>query len=583
MIQILVEGILILFSISLLQGLIVRYFGHDNMYGKISSGVLFGAICIMVMMNPFELSSGVFIDSRSVILSLSGVIGGPIVAIISAVMAGSYRYSLGGDGAVVGIGVIICCAILGLIFKYLKDQKKIKGKFFELLVFGVLVHAFILLIFTQLPENVAYKIIEVTALPFLVILSPAIAILGLLFHEVDRSIFLKKRVANLLQWVSPSESAFDDSLQDLLFQKIALDKHAIVSSADENGIIRYVNDHFCNISGYSKKELIGQNHRILSSGDHPCEYYKELWETISSGKEWQGEFKNRKKDGGYYWVQSTILPIMKDNGKIKGFVSIRTDISEQKNNQKIAENYANELQVLNATKTNFIASMSHEFRTPLNAIIGFSDMMKHEVFGPVDNEKYKSYIDDINESGGFLLDLVNEILDLSTMEADKYVFKNTALNVLEVSNEIISKFQPITRQNKLTINVEISDRVPTILFLDKKVKTQLFNNFISNACKFSKTGGEIIVRWDVSNDDELIFSVHDTGIGMDESLLCRIGEPFVIEDAFVSRPANEGTGLGLHVCKNFIEARGGRMSIESQLDVGTSVFAIYPIKLFLQK
>ncbi|HER27095.1 MAG TPA: PAS domain S-box protein, partial [Rhodospirillales bacterium] len=216
------------------------------------------------------------------------------------------------------------------------------------------------------------------------------------------------------------EKAQIETMRELDFQKYALDEHAIVSIADVRGIIVYANEKFCDVSGYTEKELLGQNHRIVKSEEHTSEFYTEMWKTISSGNVWHGEIKNNSKDGQGYWVMTTIVPSLNEKRKPFQYVSIRTDITKRKEA---------ELKALMAsrTKSNLLANMSHELRTPLNAIIGFSGSIKEEIFGPIGNDKYSEYLDDIHYSGQHLLDLINDILDVSAVEAgaldlhDEYV------------------------------------------------------------------------------------------------------------------------------------------------------------------
>ncbi len=156
-------------------------------------------------------------------------------------------------------------------------------------------------------------------------------------------------------------------INELKFQESAIDEHAIVSATNVQGNIVYVNDKFCSISGHSREELIGQNHRMVKSGEHSTEFYNNLWKTISSGSPWHGEVRNLTKDGKSYWVRASIIPFLNEKGKPFRYVSIRTDVTAMKE-MEVSLSQAKEVaDQANRSKSDFLANMSHEIRTPMNA------------------------------------------------------------------------------------------------------------------------------------------------------------------------------------------------------------------------
>lgn len=183
-----------------------------------------------------------------------------------------------------------------------------------------------------------------------------------------------ERVADTLALVitlNRQAAELSEKVTELDYQKLALDEHAIVSVTDIKGNITYANDKFCSISGYSREELIGANHRLLKSDEHSPDFYRELWRTIASGNVWNGEIKNRKKRGGHYWVTSTIVPFLNADGKPFQYVAIRTDITAEKKKELELAKAHEAAEAANTAKSEFLATMSHEIRTPMTGVIGF--------------------------------------------------------------------------------------------------------------------------------------------------------------------------------------------------------------------
>ncbi len=231
----------------------------------------------------------------------------------------------------------------------------------------------------------------------------------------------------------------------------------------------------------------------------------------------------------------------------------------------------------NRAKTAFLANMSHELRTPLNAINGFSEMIAMEMFGPIGDERYREYIEQINFSGNHLLAVINDILDISKVEAGKSELNMDELDPSDLISATVELMRERANQSGLVLNTEISPHLPIVVADGRRVQ-QVLLNLLSNAIKFTLAGGRVTVRARWTPDVGLQVSVSDTGIGISADKMHMVFEPFgQVENAFTKK--YEGTGLGLPLAKALIELHGGDFKMESELNVGTTATFTLPAEL----
>ena len=370
---------------------------------------------------------------------------------------------------------------------------------------------------------------------------------------------LSQRVAKL---VSESEAGH----RALANQKFALDQHAIVSITDTQGTIVYANDRFCEISGYSREELLGKNHRIIKSGIHPPELFRDMWGTITLGHAWHGEVCNRAKDGSCYWVNATIVPLLDANGEPEQYIGIRTDISDRKKAEAAMEQAKDAAEAASQAKSDFLANMSHEIRTPMNAIIGLTHLLRKRTQDPEQALK----LDKIATASHHLLDILNDILDLSKIEAGKLVLDTRPLRVDSVVGNVVSMLSERARDRGLALHREI-DAPDCRLEGDATRLQQALLNYATNAIKFT-TSGRIILRCKLVGEDAhtvlLRFEVEDTGIGIDPEAVPRLFASFEQADNSTTRKYG-GTGLGLAITKKIATLMDGEAGVESEPGQGS--------------
>lgn len=234
----------------------------------------------------------------------------------------------------------------------------------------------------------------------------------------------------------------------------------------------------------------------------------------------------------------------------------------------------NEAEQANNAKVQFLAQVSHEFRTPLNAIIGFSQAIRDRVFGPYPSEKYSEYADDIYNSGQHLLELVNDIIDFSRTEAGEYRVNKTLINTSECLDKIIAMLSGLAQDKNIKIEKGYPDRA-VFLHTDERLVKQAVINILSNAIKFSQTGSVARVTYAVQASEGLEIVISDTGPGIGKSILERVGEPFLVESS-ETNTEGRGSGLGLSIAKTCMELMNGTLDLESDQGKGTTATLIFP-------
>jgi len=255
-------------------------------------------------------------------------------------------------------------------------------------------------------------------------------------------------------------------------------------------------------------------------------------------------------------------------------VSVYSDITDLKASERKLIQARSQAEMANRSKSDFLANMSHELRTPLNAIIGFSEIISNELFGPIVNEKYLEYIRDIHNSSLHLLSIINDVLDMSKIEAGKLELSKEALNIQSVISDVVRMMHERAQSRGIELITQLLDEEVDV-WADERAMKQIFLNLLSNAIKFSKAGGKVYVRVGADQPNLAVVEFEDYGIGMNEEEQERALQPFGQAKPATTRNYG-GTGLGLPITKGLVEAHGGKLAIKSRAGSGTIVRVVLP-------
>ena len=328
----------------------------------------------------------------------------------------------------------------------------------------------------------------------------------------------------------------------------------------------------------SRKPVV--RNKIITTG--PTVPGARTFEAQLEDGRWLHISERRTKDGGYVSVGTDITAIKTHEEKlVEGEKRLMASVADlrasQQRSAELAEKYAAEktrAEEANQAKSKFLANMSHELRTPLNAIIGFSEIMESGMFGPLGAEKYQEYCTDIRGSGQYLLDVINDVLDMAKIEAGRIMLDFEDLELDTLLNEAMRVVSARAQDKQLTLIARIAPELR--LRADRRALKQIALNLLSNAIKFTPAGGRVTLRGRAS-DHCIVLSIADSGIGIAEDALARLGRPFEQVESQLTK-SHQGSGLGLAISKSLVELHGGRMRIRSTLGKGTLVLVRLPLE-----
>lgn len=371
------------------------------------------------------------------------------------------------------------------------------------------------------------------------------------------------------------------SMEELRKLNAAVEQSRVsVFITDKNGTIEYVNSFASELCGYSANELIGNNPRILKSGVQSDQFYSDLWSCINGGNVWRGEICNRKKDQSLYWEQVSISPVRNEKGSVTNFVSVKEDITEQRELREALVIAKDQAEAATRAKSAFLAMMSHEIRTPMNGVVGMIDLLTQTKL----SGEQARLAGIAKGSSLSLLQIINDILDFSKIEAGHMTLEFLPVawpGLIEGVAEVLSAQ---LSQQKLKLYCLVSTNVPSWGYGDPVRLRQVLINLIGNAIKFTKTTqslqGEICVRIKCEmfeGKSQVFVEIEDNGIGMNSHQLENLFKPFTQADNSIHRQFG-GTGLGLSICVQMIELMEGDIGCTSEEGIGSKFWFRVPFE-----
>ncbi len=569
----LVQNVALIVMLVSIQHYVLRRIERNYVASRFASGLLFGGVAVVAMATPLVLAPGLIFDGRSIILAIAGLFGGPLVAAVSAIIAGVYRASIGGPGALAGVLVVIESASLGVLFYYLRRRfPSIMGGW-QLLGFGLLVHVFMLgtqVVF--LPEHMGWDVVRQIG-PVVIVLFPLATLLVARFildqeeREADRRQLASDAERLRLALEAAEQGTWD---LDVSSGRVTVSAEYASMLGYDPGAYEITRDRWVGDLHPDDRERVVRAYEEFAAGAIP---------------EYRVEFRQRAASGEYHWMLALGSIVERDEyGAPIRMVGTHTDISSRKAAEAEEERYREDLEELVADRTSeleqtnaelaaataaksvFLASMSHELRTPLNSIIGFSGLLVQGMAGPLTDEQ-RTQIEMIHGSGRHLLALIDDVLDLERVEAGRVEVRPAPFDGVALVTEVIDVMRPLADEKGLELSADVSDSALEIVSDSGKVR-QILLNLVGNAVKFTGAGS-VEVRFGTGPEGTVVFSVTDTGPGIAEADQPRVFDRFT-QIEIVGRVKPEGTGLGLALSQEYAQLLGGMITLTSSPGEGST-------------
>lgn len=526
-------------------------------------GLLLSVIGVTIMYNPVQLSEGVFLDTRSILISISGLFFGAIPTLLLALITAAFRIANGGAGALTGVLVILTSALIGLGLRYWRKKKLSQLRFRELLMMGLLVHVLMLVLFLLIPLPTALPILKVVSLPVLLLYPVGTALLGLLLRNLLQT-------AESAKALTESENRYRSLFFDNQLTMLILDPLTLA--------ILEANPAAEKFYGWSAREMRHMRITDINLNDERA----IIEDTQLALRQERTNFvvQHRLASGEVRDLEIFTSPIVIDGQTC--LYSISHDITERCKLQRQTEALNRELEIkvreanaANAAKSQFLANMSHEMRTPLNGIMGMNYILLQSGL----TEEQQEYAQTIGKSADILLATINDVLDLARIESGQVAVAAETFSLKELLETVHDIVAPMAHDKGLKLSFQTEPDVPDSLIGDFSMLRQVLLNLVANAVKFTSEGTvTVTVNAEGMEGPQLWLrvSVKDTGIGIDPVDFPRLFEKFQQLDNSNSRQY-QGSGLGLAICQNLLNAMGGQITVSSVRGQGSEFAFIVPL------
>lgn len=520
------------------------------------TGLLFGLMAVACMNLPIEVQPGVLVDLRSLMIFLAGPFGGPLAALVAGAVGSAYRLYLGGGGALAGCGGIVTAAAIGALIGW---------KFRRLDNWRSASLAGVALFLTTMPWFLAVGDIAL-GWTLLQRFAPAYA----LFYVVGTPIL----AAILMTEARRREAEAETRFAARRFRDISEMASDWFWEMDAGLNVTYVSERLREITGFGVEHFVGKRRR-----DFVADAPRGAVEAHESRLARREPFRDfcyalRTVNGELRYVLTSGKPVYGENGRFLGYRGSGRDITEETRQRRALEAAHLDAQQANRAKTDFLTTMSHELRTPLTAVLGFAEILEQEIFGPHSVAAYRGYAGDIRRSALHLLDLANEVVDLSMVETRHLSLERQPCNLAQTVESAVALIRQRAASAGVRLAVHAMAGMPEAEVDARAIKLALLN-LLTNAVKFTRNGGgvEISMAFVAGEGHQVVIT--DNGIGIAEEDLERVFQPFCQAENG-KRMTREGSGLGLPLSKALIEAHGGSLALTSRPGSGTRVRITLP-------
>jgi len=394
-----------------------------------------------------------------------------------------------------------------------------------------------------------------------------------LMERVEKSIAKDKGAFSVFQRnsllsleIEHKSELLNASIKEVEKQNRAINGILLISEVDTRGNIIYVNEKFCNASGYAKEELLGKNHSILSSSHHSFAFWVQFWNVLSLGRIFRGEICNKSKSGELFWIDITVYPNFDDKGTLYGFTAVSLDITEK----KLAEIKNQHVEKL-AAIGELAAGVGHEINNPLTISISNTSRLK-KALGSItpDPKIIENYLEKISIANERIKSIVNGLKVLSRSEREE-------LEEVSVQNVVVQNvdfLKELYQNDGVEIHIDLPQKYEFVVMANAGKFHQIIVNLLSNAKDATEKKRSRVIKIGLfeREPNEVILSISDNGSGIPKHLICKILEPF-----FTTKEVGKGTGLGLGIVNSFVKQFKGKLEIESELDVGSTFRIVLPI------